>query len=96
MIIIANIIFYTLAALWVVQAETVPNKPIPVFFTYTDALIKSFSIMLLIYSLRRFQNQIKQLNNKDFFASEKLMRVHLYIFVTYLIAYLAFDLNTTF
>ena len=59
MIIIANFIFYSLVVLWIIQVETVPDKPIPQFYTYTDALIKALCILLLIYSLKKFQKQVQ-------------------------------------
>ena len=55
----ANLIFYFIVFLWIIEVETVPDKPIPSFYTYTDAVIKAFSIVLLIYSLKTFQKQVQ-------------------------------------
>ena len=52
-IIVANLVFYTLVALWIAEAELVPNKPLPLFFRYTDAAIKALCISTLVYSLKR-------------------------------------------
>ena len=58
-IISANLVFYTLVALWIAEAEFVPDKPIPLFIRYTDAALKALCISVLLYSLKRLQTLVK-------------------------------------
>lgn len=81
--------------MFIVQTQTVPEKPLPDFFQYTDALIKAMCVMLLIYSLKEFQRLIKSVGTNQILQSEQLMRVHLYLFIGYLVAYLLYILNAT-
>ena len=38
---------------------------------------------------------MKSVKNPNFFANERLMQVHLYIFIIYLTSYVMFDVNAT-
>ena len=80
---------------WIVEVEFFPNTPIELSYTYTDAALKAVAVILLIYSLRKIQSQVKSVQNPNFFANERLMQIHLYIFIIYLISYVIFDLNAT-
>ena len=58
-IIVANLVFYTLVVFWIAEAELIPNTPFPDFIRYSDAAIKALCISSLVYSLKRLQSLVK-------------------------------------
>jgi len=86
----ANALFYSLVLGFLLYAliDQTPlnNTNKHLFF---DACNKAISAVLLIYSLAKFSRNIKTMKSKEFFTSERLMKVHLAIFALFILAYLA-------
>ncbi len=86
----ANVLFYLLVfgfllyALFDESPITNTNKHL-VF----DACNKIVSAVLLVYSLAKFSRNVKTMQSKEFFTSERLMKVHLALFALSILAYLA-------
>jgi len=62
---------------------------------YFDGFIKVVSAALLVYSIIMLKHQVKKMQSPDFFASERLMMVHLAIFVLYIFAYFGWCASST-
>jgi len=52
-----------------------------------DSVLKLMSALLIFFSLVKFKKLLKKMRgpNKSFFANERLMAVHLSVFVLYII-----------
>lgn len=50
---------------------------------------KTVCALLLIYSLTKFRKQAKAMDLQEYFGSEKLMSLHIFIFVLAILSYLA-------
>ena len=59
------------------------------FFNWMDGFNKSLAAGLLIFSILRFRHQARTMDLAEYFKSEKLMALHLTIFIGYIATYFA-------
>ena len=94
---ILNIIFYSLVIFCFIigeiynNVEAKSNKATPWHYAWyiTDAVLLIMSGSLMIFSILRFKRLIKSMNSEgEFFAGERLMAVHLLIFMMCVVAYI--------
>ena len=94
---IANIIFYILVTASIIIGEidnslvikSGPASPWIFVWYLIDAVLMIMSASLLVFSILRFKGLIKSMESEDdFFAGERLMTVHLIIFIICVVSYI--------
>ena len=87
---VANIIFYTLIIGGLIIGYWAdPRHPNIEYFVsgLINSVLKVISGLVLIYSLLKFKRLVKSMGARgDFFTSERLMFIHLFIFLVYIFA----------
>ena len=81
-----NLIFGCLLVLWLVLTETVIFKDEENYdVTILAEVNLSLTAALIIYAVMSVERQVKAAKRADFYASEKIIRVHAWIFVIFII-----------
>ena len=88
---VANAIFYTLVVGFFLTAEFSARLQAKDVYLYFDSVNKLISALLFVFSILKFRRLVKSMqSNSDFFASERLMTVHLAIFLLYIVGNFGF------
>ena len=87
-----NMLFYTQLTLWTTLTLAIGKKFMIIF--YLEFLNPFLPALLLIFSIYRVKISVKKLNWKEVKTREKLMRVHTYTFIFFIIVNVAMSITT--
>lgn len=93
-VVVANCVFYLGVLCFVLLAEFSSYMPKKDVYLYMDGVNKCIAAGLLIYSIVRFKILVRRMGeSKDFYSSERLMKLHLAIFITYILTFFGYCLT---
>ena len=87
----ANFLFYAHLTIWTILRIKYGYVMVIYLLGYVNRLVPA---LLLIFSVRLVNRQIKKLNNREIMAKETLIRAHTYTFVICLLVSLALKITT--
>ena len=83
----ANCLFYALLLVWLILIFSINFEKYKYAFI-VDASGKVISAGILVYSIISLKHSINKVKRPDFFARERLMHIHTFLFISYVIFYI--------